>query len=104
MTRIHLHSSGKYIFTQPPNILCLCNTETLNQFPPHTHRPAPSLVRYSDEDLDDELDDGDDDDSAKGYDENPDESDSLTEKPSDISSSTEDSQASRIPRFCKHIF
>lgn len=38
-------------------------------------RPAPSLVRYSDED-----------DSAKGYDENPDESDSLTEKPSDISS------------------
>jgi hypothetical protein len=40
-------------------------------------RPAPSLVKYSDED-----------DSAKGYDLNPDEedSDSLTEKPSDISS------------------
>ena len=38
-------------------------------------RPAPSLVRYSDED-----------DSAKGYDENPDDSDSLTEKPSEISS------------------
>ena len=37
-------------------------------------RPAPSLVRYSDED------------SAKGYDENPDDSDSLTEKPSEISS------------------
>ena len=41
-------------------------------------RPAPSMVRYSDED----------DDSAKGYDENPDDSDSLTEKPSEISSST----------------
>ena len=39
-------------------------------------RPAPSLVRYSDED----------DDSAKGYDENPDDTDSLTEKPSEISS------------------
>lgn len=39
-------------------------------------RPVPSLVRYSDED-----------DSAKGYDENPDDdSDSLTEKPSEISS------------------
>ena len=36
------------------------------------------MVRYSDED----------DDSAKGYDENPDDSDSLTEKPSEISSST----------------
>jgi len=33
------------------------------------------LVRYSDED-----------DSAKGYDENPDDSESLTEKPSDVSS------------------
>lgn len=38
-------------------------------------RPAPSMVNYSDED-----------DSAKGYDENPDDSDSLTEKPSEISS------------------
>ncbi|XP_059099411.1 protein sidekick-like isoform X3 [Tigriopus californicus] len=38
-------------------------------------RPTPSLVRYSDED-----------DSARGYDENPDDSDSLTEKPSEISS------------------
>ena len=37
-------------------------------------RPAPSMVNYSDED------------SAKGYDENPDDSDSLTEKPSEISS------------------
>ena len=37
-------------------------------------RPTPSLVNYSDED------------SAKGYDENPDDSDSLTEKPSEISS------------------
>jgi hypothetical protein len=37
-------------------------------------RPAPSMVHYSDED------------SAKGYDENPDDSDSLTEKPSEISS------------------
>ena len=36
-------------------------------------RPTPSLVRYSDED-------------DKGYDENPDDSDSLTEKPSEISS------------------
>ena len=38
-------------------------------------RPTPSMVNYSDED-----------DSAKGYDENPDDSDSLTEKPSEISS------------------
>ena len=37
-------------------------------------RPAPGMVQYSDED------------SAKGYDENPDDSDSLTEKPSEISS------------------
>merc|ERR1712088_382348 len=37
-------------------------------------RPTPSMVNYSDED------------SAKGYDENPDDSDSLTEKPSEISS------------------
>ena len=37
-------------------------------------RPTPGLVNYSDED------------SAKGYDENPDDSDSLTEKPSEISS------------------
>ena len=45
-------------------------------------RPTPSLVNYSDED------------SAKGYDENPDDSDSLTEKPSEISST--DSQVSLI--------
>ena len=45
-------------------------------------RPTPSLVNYSDED------------SAKGYDENPDDSDSLTEKPSEISST--DSQVSFI--------
>ena len=44
-------------------------------------RPAPSMVNYSDED------------SAKGYDENPDDSDSLTEKPSEISST--DSQVGR---------
>ena len=37
-------------------------------------RPTPSMVNYSDED------------SAKGYDENPDDSDPLTEKPSEISS------------------
>ena len=37
-------------------------------------RPTPGLVNYSDED------------SGKGYDENPDDSDSLTEKPSEISS------------------
>jgi len=43
-------------------------------------RPTPGLVNYSDED------------SAKGYDENPDDSDSLTEKPSEISST--DSQES----------
>ena len=43
-------------------------------------RPTPGLVNYSDED------------SGKGYDENPDDSDSLTEKPSEISST--DSQAS----------
>jgi len=43
-------------------------------------RPTPSMVNYSDED------------SAKGYDENPDDSDSLTEKPSEISST--DSQDS----------
>lgn len=50
-------------------------------------RPTPSLVNYSDED------------SAKGYDENPDDSDSLTEKPSEISSTdsqgTESEQDSR---------
>ena len=40
------------------------------------------MVNYSDED------------SAKGYDENPDDSDSLTEKPSEISST--DSQVSII--------
>lgn len=39
-------------------------------------RPTPSMVNYSDED------------SAKGYDENPDDSDSLTEKPSEISSTS----------------
>lgn len=50
-------------------------------------RPTPSMVNYSDED------------SAKGYDENPDDSDSLTEKPSEISSTdsqgTESEQDSR---------
>ena len=45
-------------------------------------RPAPGMVQYSDED------------SAKGYDENPDDSDSLTEKPSEISST--DSQVKLI--------
>ena len=45
-------------------------------------RPTPSMVNYSDED------------SAKGYDENPDDSDSLTEKPSEISST--DSQVSNL--------
>ena len=44
---------------------------TSSRAPP---RPTPSMVNYSDED------------SAKGYDENPDDSDSLTEKPSEISS------------------
>lgn len=39
-------------------------------------RPTPGMVNYSDED------------SAKGYDENPDDSDSLTEKPSEISSTS----------------
>ena len=52
-------------------------------------RPTPSMVNYSDED------------SAKGYDENPDDSDSLTEKPSEISST--DSQVTvpvnSIPRW-----
>ena len=47
-------------------------------------RPNPGLVNYSDED------------SAKGYDENPDDSDSLTEKPSEISST--DSQVR-----CYHV-
>merc|ERR1719187_681056 len=42
-------------------------------------RPTPGMVNYSDED------------SAKGYDENPDDSDSLTEKPRRLSST--DSQA-----------
>merc|ERR1712223_1946525 len=50
-------------------------------------RPTPGLVNYSDED------------SGKGYDENPDDSDSLTEKPSEISSTdsqgTESEQDSR---------
>ena len=53
-----------------------------NRAPP---RPTPSMVRYSD-------DDDEEEDSAKGYDENPDDSDSLTEKPSEISST--DSQVS----------
>ena len=43
-------------------------------------RPAPSLVRYSDED------------SKLGYDGNPDDSDSLTEKPSEISSTETESE------------
>ena len=52
-------------------------------------RPTPSMVNYSDED------------SAKGYDENPDDSDSLTEKPSEISST--DSQVS-IFFYILHTF
>ena len=51
-------------------------------------RPTPSMVNYSDED------------SAKGYDENPDDSDSLTEKPSEISST--DSQVS-LQKTCSRI-
>ena len=50
-------------------------------------RPTPSMVNYSDED------------SAKGYDENPDDSDSLTEKPSEISST--DSQVCIFQYFFK---
>ena len=48
-------------------------------------RPTPGMVNYSDED------------SGKGYDDNPEDSDSLTEKPSEISST--DSQVSnwRVP-------
>lgn len=61
-------------------------------------RPTPSMVNYSDED------------SAKGYDENPDDSDSLTEKPSEISStdsqdtgSEQDSRESEDPHsFVNH--
>ena len=52
-------------------------------------RPAPSMVNYSDED-----------DSAKGYDENPDDSDSLTEKPSEISST--DSQVNICTYLLHH--
>jgi hypothetical protein len=54
-------------------------------------RPTPSMVNYSDED------------SAKGYDENPDDSDSLTEKPSEISSTDSQVQARHQPvidTFC----
>ncbi len=51
-------------------------------------RPTPSMVNYSDED------------SAKGYDENPDDSDSLTEKPSEISSTD-----SQVWFFCgKYLY
>jgi hypothetical protein len=50
-------------------------------------RPNPSMVTYSDED------------SAKGYDENPDDSDSLTEKPSEISSTD-----SQVKHFAKSRF
>merc|ERR1719264_1847366 len=60
-------------------------------------RPTPSMVNYSDED------------SAKGYDENPDDSDSLTEKPSEISStdsqgteSEQDSGTSDPHSFVNH--
>ena len=52
-------------------------------------RPNPGLVNYSDED------------SAKGYDENPDDSDSLTEKPSEISST--DSQVAIVSSFSTEI-
>lgn len=52
-------------------------------------RPAPSMVNYSDED------------SAKGYDENPDDSDSLTEKPSEISST--DSQVNKGYTFLTNL-
>eukprot|EP00090_Calanus_glacialis_P041134 TRINITY_DN7227_c0_g1_i2.p1 TRINITY_DN7227_c0_g1~~TRINITY_DN7227_c0_g1_i2.p1 ORF type:complete len:2186 (-),score=220.82 TRINITY_DN7227_c0_g1_i2:579-7136(-) len=60
-------------------------------------RPTPSMVNYSDED------------SGKGYDENPDDSDSLTEKPSEISStdsqgteSEQDSGGSDPHSFVNH--
>ena len=53
-------------------------------------RPTPSMVNYSDED------------SAKGYDENPDDSDSLTEKPSEISST--DSQVLKFNIHCETFF
>merc|ERR1711992_172584 len=60
-------------------------------------RPTPGLVNYSDED------------SGKGYDENPDDSDSLTEKPSEISStdsqgteSEQDSGGSDPHSFVNH--
>ena len=52
-------------------------------------RPTPGMVSYSDED------------SGKGYDENPDDSDSLTEKPSEISST--DSQVSRQLTSLEHL-
>ena len=60
-------------------------------------RPNPGLVNYSDED------------SAKGYDENPDDSDSLTEKPSEISSTDSQVRCQKyINRSCTkgflHIF
>merc|ERR1719319_1970561 len=52
-------------------------------------RPTPGMVSYSDED------------SGKGYDENPDDSDSLTEKPSEISST--DSQVNRQLTSLEHL-
>ena len=55
-------------------------------------RPTPSMVNYSDED------------SAKGYDENPDDSDSLTEKPSEISSTDSQVQYERADLcFCVYF-
>ena len=51
-------------------------------------RPTPSMVNYSDED------------SAKGYDENPDDSDSLTEKPSEISSTDSQVIINSTGAFC----
>jgi hypothetical protein len=47
------------------------------------------MVNYSDED------------SAKGYDENPDDSDSLTEKPSEISSTDSQVGHSSIISICE---
>jgi hypothetical protein len=71
----HANSNGATLTASASSNFAMING---SRAPP---RPAPSMVRYSDED-----------DSAKGYDENPDDSDSLTEKPSEISSS--DSQVS----------
>lgn len=47
-------------------------------------RPAPASVTYSD------------DDTVKGYDENPDDSSELTEKPTDLSSTASEVSATSI--------